>query len=813
MVMLKRIIITVVCLIGFLLVLPLGAQDPPLENDQDWLLAGESWPREVERNSVIYRVHKPQLESWDGYRLKARAAFSVQESKEEEPAYGAFWIEAKTRVDKEVRLVVLENMTVTRILFPADPERESRYREAIENQLVDKTRVIPLDHLESELAILEAEKKADTFPLKNDPPRIVIRDAPAMLVFIDGKPVFRDFEDTSLERVINTKVLILKERDLFFLRLFDGWMESASLTGSWSVSKSPPGELAQALEWARESRIVDLLEGVSDPENEVEKPSLSKGPVPEIVVATEPTELLVTDGEPKYVSIEGTSLSYVENTTGHIFRHSSQNRIYILVSGRWFHAENLDGPWTFIKGGHLPPDFADIPDDSKKENVKACIPGTPQATEAVIAATVPLTAEVKRTEAKITKPSFDGPAQFQKIDGTSLRYAVNTPTPILQSGENYYAVENGVWFTTKDLKGEWQLATSVPAEIYSIPPSEPLHYVTYVKIYEVNDESVVVGYTPGYNGSVITTGSGAIVVYGTGYHYHPWVGTVYYGPPVSYGFGVSMTYTPWTGWCYGFGFGWYWGPAHVTVGWGWGPYPWYGPVGWMYYPPYPYYRPPYGYAWGPRGVAAVGPGGWAATTGNVYQRWGDTTAVTRRSGGYNAWTGNRWANQVGTSYNSRTGNLAAGQRAAVGNVYTGDYAYGRRGVVTDTDTGITARGGQVTVGNTRTGNSATAGRVTVTNPNTGNMGSIGAVKGEQGSAVRVGDNVYAGKNGEVYKRGDSGWQQVDRSGDWATIQDRSRTQSLDRQQYSRQQSSQRYQGYRSGAYRSAGGMGARGRRR
>ena len=316
---------TVVCLIGFLLVLPLGAQDSPLENDPDWLLAGESWPREGERSGVLYRAHKPQLESWDGFRLEARAAFSVQESKETEPSYGAFWIEAKTRVDKEVRLVVLENMKVTRILFPADPERENRYREAIEDQLVDKTRVIPLDHLESELAILETETKADTFPLKNDPPRIVIKDKPAMLVFIDGESVLRGLKDTSLERVINTKVLVVKHQELYFLRLFDGWMESKTPAGPWSVSKNPPKELALALEWARESRIVDLLEGPSDPENEVEKPSLSKGPVPEIVVATEPTELLVTDGEPKYVSIESTGLSYVENTTGHIFKEIGES--------------------------------------------------------------------------------------------------------------------------------------------------------------------------------------------------------------------------------------------------------------------------------------------------------------------------------------------------------------------------------------------------------------------------------------------------------------------------------------------------------
>jgi len=37
----------------------------------------------------------------------------------------------------------------------------------------------------------------------------------------------------------------------------------------------------------------------------------------------------------------------------------------------------------------------------------------------------------------------------------------------------------------------------------------------------------------GYYGTVVAPGG--VVVYGTGYPYVPWVGTVWYGPPVTYG--------------------------------------------------------------------------------------------------------------------------------------------------------------------------------------------------------------------------------------------------------------------------------------
>ena len=79
----------------------------------------------------------------------------------------------------------------------------------------------------------------------------------------------------------------------------------------------------------------------------------------------------------------------------------------------------------------------------------------------------------------------------------------------------------------------------MPAAIYAIPPSSPLYYVTYVHIYSVTPQTVVVGYTPGYLGVVVN--DGGTVVYGTGYAYPAYVSeTVYYGYPPTYGYGASF---------------------------------------------------------------------------------------------------------------------------------------------------------------------------------------------------------------------------------------------------------------------------------
>jgi hypothetical protein len=85
------------------------------------------------------------------------------------------------------------------------------------------------------------------------------------------------------------------------------------------------------------------------------------------------------------------------------------------------------------------------------------------------------------------------------------------------SASQWYALRAGVWFTSTSATGPWFVARAVPAVIYTIPPSSPIHYVTYVQIYGATPETVYVGYTPGYLGTVVEPDG--VVVYGTGYDY------------------------------------------------------------------------------------------------------------------------------------------------------------------------------------------------------------------------------------------------------------------------------------------------------
>jgi hypothetical protein len=713
----------------------------------------DPWPRVVTIQGAKYSLYQPQVDSWDGHDINAHAAVSVLPAGSKEAVFGVVDLTAVTDVSRATRTVYFREIKVPTATFPSAPQQAEQYRQGIQSMTAAGRSTMSLDRLEAMLAIVGAEKQARSVPVQNTPPAIVFSQRSAVLVPIDGEPVWRPVPGAPLERVLNTRALVVRSAASgpIYLHLFDGFVEATALTGPWRVALSVPGDVSATAAKLAKDGTVDLMQGPPGDKNPKSTPSLKTG-APEVIVTTTPTELIVSEGAPDWVPVENTALVYVKNTTGNVFLYLNDQKTYVLVTGRWFRGAYLAGPWEYVPGAELPPDFAKIPDESPKENVRASVPGTAQAQEAVIATEIPQMATVDRAKAQFTAV-IDGAPELRPIPDTPLSYVFNSPAPIIMvSPTEWYAVQNAVWFTAPSATGPWIVAAAVPSAIYSIPPSSPISYVTYVRVYDVTTQYVVVGYTPGYYGTVVT--AGGVVVYGTGYPYVSYIGaTVWYPPPVTYGYAAAVAWTPWTGWAVGFGFGLAFGAAvswssHCC--WGYCPAPYWGAM------PYAHYYGGAAYGW--HGAAVWGPGGWAATSGNVYQRWGATGAVTRTSGGYNAWTGNAWSSQVAHSYNSVTGRVSAGQRAAVQNVYTGNYAYGKRGATYNPTTGVAARGGTVTYGNAYTGQQNTASGAHVSGPG-----------GQSASAAKVGNDYYASHDGNVYRNTGSGWQHYDNGG-WNSVQ-------------------------------------------
>ncbi len=64
----------------------------------------EGWPVEIEGPDGTITVYQPQLDAWDGHKLEAHTAVSIQPSGVDVPTYGVAWVSARTMVDKQERL-------------------------------------------------------------------------------------------------------------------------------------------------------------------------------------------------------------------------------------------------------------------------------------------------------------------------------------------------------------------------------------------------------------------------------------------------------------------------------------------------------------------------------------------------------------------------------------------------------------------------------------------------------------------------------------------------------------------------------------
>ncbi len=540
------------------------------------LVAQNKWPKEMKlADGSSLTIYQPQPESLNGNKITGRAAVSVKKNTGGEPIFGAIFYAGTITTDKASRMAELETLSITNVKFSGDAEKDKidKMSAAIEKEAPTWKIQFSIDDVAA--SIKKDNNTSSNNQFNNDPPKIIYTDKQTTLVLLDGAPKVQKDKDLDAERVVNSPNLIFKEGNSWNLYLGGIWYMSSSVTEGWKPNTS----LSKKLQSVNEQIKKQEKEANGGKEN-TEKPIVT-----EIIVATSPTELLQSNGVIDYKTIQGTSLLYVGNSSNEIFKDINSQKTYVLLAGRWYNAPSINGPWTYVAADKLPADFAKIPEGSEKDGVLANVAGTDAAEEAKIDAEIPQTAKVDRKSASI-KVEFDGAPKFKNIEGTSLKVAENSNVTVMQdqSGK-YFALDNGIWFTASNTKGPWEVANERPKDVENIPASSSAYNTKYVYVYDSTPDVVYVGYTAGYMGGYVY---GPTIVYGTGFYYTPWYGSVYYPRPVTWGFGFG--YNPWTGWSMGVGFN--VGFMHVGIGFG-GGYGygggWFGPP--MYYPPYraPYY--------------------------------------------------------------------------------------------------------------------------------------------------------------------------------------------------------------------------------
>jgi hypothetical protein len=694
------------------------------------------WPRDIvtEKGNVI-TLFQPQPESLKGNILVTRTVVSVKVKSASEPVFGVFWSDATLNTDMDTRMASLEKLKVTNLKFPDGIEQKhlDTLTAILERNISEWNLIMSIDEI---VATLEDDQTVKSDNLSTKAPEILYTDKPTTLILIDGEPIIKMDDAIKMEKVINTPFLIVKNNSDKKYYLYAGkfWYVSSSVQKGWSQAKSLPSAI-KSLNKEIEKKAKASKESAPANDSIAEKPTA-------IMVSTKPAELIQTDGEAKFASVEGTGLVYASNSPDNIFKVIDDQLFYIVISGRWYKSKTLQGPWTYVESDKLHPDFAKIPEGSEMDVVLASVAGTPEAREAVQEAQIPQTAKVDRKTTKCTV-TYDGNPKFNAIEGTGMELAENSSLTVLKSGSKYYAVDNGVWFVSGKATGPWEVSPERPQDVENIPPESPAYNTKYVYVYDVTPNYIYMGYTPGYLGCYVY---GPTVVYGTGYYYPPWYGTVYYPYPVTYGFG--MYYNPYMGFAMGVAFS----AAFFSFGYHHGGY--WGCSG--YHPPC--YHGGY-YGGGYHGGGYHGGGGYYG------------------GGGHG---GNRPSNGGGYGGGNRPSTLPSG----------GNNIYGNRGGVSTRDVprspGTGYQPGNRNQASTRPSGSGVSGNKPATQPARGNASARPSAQAStrdlqptsKGNGVQ--NNMYSDRSGNIYKNDQSGnWQQRSNNS-WQNSNNASNRQQMDR---------------------------------
>ena len=328
-------------------------------------------------------LYEPQYSAWADFKnLHALIAAEVRRSEEAEPVFGVIGVTASTTAVSEDRTVVASDIRVAQLDFSALNRVEL---EALAVGVGDLLPTEPITLAEERIlaGLSGYQKVRDIEGIKADPPVILVAYAPSRLVQTDGPAIFAPVQGSpGVDFVINTNWDILRVNDVFWLRDQTSWVTAPALEGPWTVVDALPvgiKNLPDDGNW--DAARASLLPAAYD-----------EG-MPEFYYSDRPTEIIIFDGPAQFEPVPDTNLRWASNTESDLFHHRLTDQMYYLVSGRWFSSSSLDGPWTFATPD-LPPDFLRIPDNTPYYTVRASVPGTSEANEARLRASIPEVAQV-----------------------------------------------------------------------------------------------------------------------------------------------------------------------------------------------------------------------------------------------------------------------------------------------------------------------------------------------------------------------------------------------------------------------------------
>jgi hypothetical protein len=156
-------------------------------------------------------------------------------------------LKPENMTDPRARIVRLVSLETVRSRFPnATPEQEAAFAAILKKQVPAWDLPLSLDRLLASLEVAQQRQIVEG-DLENQPPAIIHVDRPAILVIIDGEPILKPIENSTLMAVVNTLSPWFSDKadKSYYLMGNDTWYRATAVTEKWEEIADPPQAVMQ----------------------------------------------------------------------------------------------------------------------------------------------------------------------------------------------------------------------------------------------------------------------------------------------------------------------------------------------------------------------------------------------------------------------------------------------------------------------------------------------------------------------------------------------------------------------------------------
>ena len=193
----------------------------------------------------------------------------------------------------------------------------------------------------------------------SDMPTLWVSTKQAEAIVVGGAPALKPISGTQLSYVENTDATLFKSGATWYYLSSGRWFRANSLSGPWTFAGNDlPKDFAKIPADGPRGFVLPSVPGTPQAENAIIESQVPR----EATIDRNKASLSVTyAGDPKFVPVNATKLSYAVNTSTHVIMLGDP-LYYACENGVWFTATSPNGPWKVADT--VPPEIYNIPPDS-----------------------------------------------------------------------------------------------------------------------------------------------------------------------------------------------------------------------------------------------------------------------------------------------------------------------------------------------------------------------------------------------------------------------------------------------------------------